>query len=430
MKRLLRRRDFGLLWSAAVISQVGDWVLIAALPFYVYATTHSTLAAGATFLAGNLPTIVFGSFAGVFADRWNRKRLIVLGEVLQGAVLLLLLLVQSQDTLWIVYAVAFAETTIALFSSPAFQAAIPHVAGEGQLVRGNSLLSAGENVARLVGPPVAGLVMLTVSLPGVVLLDAASFFISGALLALLATPLRDARPAGDSPAMKAEAAARRVWREWWDGVRIVASERWVAALFLVPAVSLLGDGIFTALLAPFVSGVIGGSALVFGWSLTARGLGGLAGGLAFGATIKRARAARLIAPCLLLIGAIQLAMVLFPSVPMALAAMALGGITAIGIFVTISTLLQNGVPDRYRGRVFAAYSTCLALAALCGNILGGVLGDAVGISPMLGIAAALNLVAGLVALALLRGTATRRAQDGVVALPGARVAKVPVDVGD
>src|SRR5262249_54112821 len=99
MLTLLRRRDFGLLWFAALLSQIGDWVLIAALPFYVYATTHSTLASGATFLASNLPTILFGSAAGVLVDRWDRKRLIVFGELAQGFVLLLLLLVRSDDRL-------------------------------------------------------------------------------------------------------------------------------------------------------------------------------------------------------------------------------------------------------------------------------------------------------------------------------------------
>src|SRR5689334_22391707 len=116
MFRLLLQRNFGVLWFASLISQIGDWVLFAALPFYVYATTHSTLASGATFLASNLPTILFGSAAGVLIDRWDRKRLIVIGVLAQGLVLLLLLLVQAKDALWLVYVVAFAESSIALLS--------------------------------------------------------------------------------------------------------------------------------------------------------------------------------------------------------------------------------------------------------------------------------------------------------------------------
>jgi MFS family permease len=417
MFTLLRRRDFSLLWFASLISQVGDWVLIAALPFYVYVTTRSTLASGATFLASNLPTILFGSAAGVLVDRWDRKRLIVFGEIAQGVVLLLLLLVQSEDALWLVYVVAFAESSIAILSSPAFQAAIPHTVEEGWLIRANGLLSAGQNVARLIGPPITGLLMAVISLPGVVVLDAASFFISGALMTLLAAPLQDI--AERSKAADAGGGIIRAIREWWSGLQIAARERWVAVLFIVPALSLLGDGMFTSLLAPFVNGVLGGSALVFGWILTVRGLGGLAGGVVLGTVTRRIKASRIIGPAVLLMGGVLLAMVLLASIPAMAGAMFLGGIAAICIFVNISSLLQQGIPDRFRGRVFALYSTVSALAVLSGNILGSLLGDVVGISHMLEIAASLNVVAGIIAFTMLRGATAARAEQGLVAVPDA-----------
>jgi MFS family permease len=415
MLSLVRQRDFRLVWTAALISQVGDWVLIAALPFYVYTTTGSTLASGATFLAGSLPALLFGSLAGVFVDRWDRKRLIVFGELAQGGVLLLLLLVRSVDTLWIVYGVAFVESTIAVFANPAFRAAIPRVVGERELVRANSLLSAGESIARLVGPPFAGLLMIALSLPGVVALDAATFFISGVLLARLSVSLHVAPVAGAIPTQE----PRNVWREWLAGLRIVRGERWIAVLFIVPAISLLGDGMFTAVLAAFVAGVLGGSALVFGWILTARGLGGLIGGVTLGAAGTRLHSPRVIGPCSILLGGALLTMAAFPSISLTIGVMAFGGITAIGVFVTISTLLQNGVPDRYRGRVLAAYSTCSALAVIAGNLLGGALGDRLGATPVIGMAGALSVLAGGIAILTLRGDTARRATRGAVALPGA-----------
>ena len=417
MFKLVRSRDFGLLWFASLISQVGDWVLFAALPFYVFVTTHSTLASGATFLASNLPTILFGSAAGVLVDRWDRKRLIVFGELAQGLVLLLLLLVQTEDALWLVYVVAFAETSIAIFSSPAFQAAIPHTVEEGALVQANAMLSAGQNTARLIGPPIAGLLMAVVSLPGVVILDAASFFISGALMTLLAAPLQEA--VQQSQVAGAGRGIVRALREWWSGLHTATHERWVALLFVIPALSLLGDGMFTSLLAPFVNGVLGGSALVFGWILTVRGVGGLAGGVVLGTATRRIKAARIIGPAVLLMGGVLLAMVLLASIPAMAGAMFLGGIAAICIFVNISSLLQHGIPDRYRGRIFALYGAVSALAALSGNVLGSLLGDIVGISHMLAIAAALNVVAGIIAFTMLRGAALARAEQGLVAVPDA-----------
>jgi predicted MFS family arabinose efflux permease len=419
---VLRQRDYALIWTSALISQVGDWVLIAALPFYVYATTGSTLASGATFLAGNLPILLFGSLAGVFVDRWDRKRLIVFGELAQGVVLLLLLLARTEDTLWLVYVVAFVESTIAVCSSPALRAAVPRVIRDGQLVRANSLLSAAENVARLIGPPLAGLLMIAVSLPGVVLLDAVTFFISGALLARITVSLRVA-PADDVTASQ-ESRSRNAWHEWRDGLRILRNERWVAILFIVPAISLLGDGMFTAVLAAFVGGVLGASALVFGWILTARGIGGLIGGVLLGAAGKRLHSPYVIGPCSILLGGALVTMAVFLSIPLTIAVMAIGGITAIGVFVTLSTLLQNGVPDRYRGRMLATYSASCGLAVIMGNLLGGVLGDRVGATPIVGVAGALSILAGTVAFLTLRGDTARRASDGVLALPDADVVRV------
>jgi MFS family permease len=421
MITILQQRAFGLVWTAALVSQLGDWVLIAALPFYVFAATGSALASGATFLVGRLPTLLFGTVAGVFVDRWDRKRLIVCGELAQGAALLLLLLVRSAGTLWLVYAVAFVEATIALFSGPAIGALLPRVVDGEQVARANSLLSAGENVARLVGSALAGLLMITLSLPGVILLDAATCFISGALLTGLASPPPAPHPAKtmSGEGVRRDGRGAGIWSEWRTGLRIVTRERWVAALFLVPAISLLGDGMFTAVLAAFVAGVLGGSAVVFGWVLTARGLGGLTGGLTLGAASRRLHSPFLISPCLMLIGAVLMAMALFPAIPLTLAAMTVGGITAVGVFVTISTLLQNGVPDQYRGRVLAAYSTCCALATISGNLVGGILGDVLGATPMVGIGGALSVLAGLAALFLLRGDAARRAKRGDLALPDA-----------
>jgi predicted MFS family arabinose efflux permease len=110
-------------------------------------------------------------------------------------------------------------------------------------------------------------------------------------------------------------------------------------------------------------------------------------------------------------------MAVMRSIPLTVVVMALGGITAIGVFVTIATLLQNGVHDRYRGRVLATYGTSCGVAVIVGNLLGGVLGDYVGATPVVGVAGALSVLAGAVAILTLRGDTARRARDGVLALP-------------
>src|SRR5947209_8411182 len=103
MLGLLRRRNYALFWSAALISGMGDFVLLAALPYYVYASSNSALASAIAFVSETIPRLFFSNFGGVYADRWRRKPVMVLCDALRGVLLLPLLAVHGASTLWIVY---------------------------------------------------------------------------------------------------------------------------------------------------------------------------------------------------------------------------------------------------------------------------------------------------------------------------------------
>src|SRR6478609_10181441 len=109
----LRQRNFALLWVGQLISVFGDWVLLIALPFYIFDLTGSALATGAMFIAQTVPKVLLGSVAGVFVDRWDRKRTMIAADLSRAALLLTLLTVHSAHSLWIVYVAGFAQGTIA-----------------------------------------------------------------------------------------------------------------------------------------------------------------------------------------------------------------------------------------------------------------------------------------------------------------------------
>src|SRR3712207_7326554 len=102
MMALLRQRNYGLLWFAGATSLLGDYALMVALPFFIYDLTGSALATGGMFMAQTLPRILLGSVAGVFVDRWDRKKTLVIADLARGLLMLLLLLVRSVDLLWLV----------------------------------------------------------------------------------------------------------------------------------------------------------------------------------------------------------------------------------------------------------------------------------------------------------------------------------------
>jgi len=177
MLATLRRRNFALVWCAGLISLLGDRALLTALPYYVYQHTGSTLATATMFTAYYLPMVLLGSVAGVFVDRWDRKRIMVVTNLIQTYVMLLLLLVRSAAWLWLVYVVSFIEIAVATFFQPAESALLPHLADEERLVSANALTSLNNNIARLAGPPIGGVLIGFFGLNSVALFDSASFLI-------------------------------------------------------------------------------------------------------------------------------------------------------------------------------------------------------------------------------------------------------------
>ncbi len=211
MLTLLRQRNFSLLWFGGLISMIGNWVLITALPFYIYEQTGSTLATGLLWIAYFLPSLLFGSVAGVFVDRWDRKLTMVVVNVVRTGLILLLLLVRSHEWLWLVYVVAFAESSLGQLFAPAESALLPRLVGDQHLLTANALNSLNDNLARVIGPAIGGAVMVVFGLRGAVLLDSASFLISALLIMRIVMPstaLPVRQPTERTHAWRAD------WHEW------------------------------------------------------------------------------------------------------------------------------------------------------------------------------------------------------------------------
>jgi MFS family permease len=188
VRATLRCRPFALVWCAGLISQSGDWVLITALPYALYALTGSPLAAGLIWIAYYLPGLLFGSVAGVFVDRWDRRRTMVAVNLLQAGVLLSLLLVRTASSVWVAYLATFAAATLAQFFVPAEHALLPRLVGEEHLQEANALASLTDNLARIIGPALGGVALGAFGLAAAALLDSASFLLSAALIAAIVAP--------------------------------------------------------------------------------------------------------------------------------------------------------------------------------------------------------------------------------------------------
>ena len=396
-----------MLWSAGLVSMAGDWMLRVALPIEVYRLTGSPLATSTMLMVSMLPYILLGSVAGVFVDRWDRRRTMVVTNLLLALGLVPLLAVRSAEWLWLAYVVAFVQASLAQFFMPAENALLPALVQERQLVTANSLNALNNNLARLLGPPIGGMAAGLVGLDGVALIDAATFLLAAGMVALIRVEARATRTEAPSTTAGATGPWVRVWREWREGLELVRRERVLTVAFALLAVTAVGEGVMGALFVVFVSEVIGVGAREFGWMMGAQAIGGLAGGLAVGAVSAAVPPSMLIGVGAVLFGLLDLAIFNYPAVlPGYLPAIilfALVGIPGVGFITGLTTLVQTTVADAYRGRVFGAAMTTRALLSLLGTALAGMLARPLGIVTMLNVQGAGYVVAGLAALVLLRG---------------------------
>lgn len=383
----------------------GDYMLFVALPIYIYQATGSTLATSLMFMAGAAPRVLLGSVAGVFVDRWPRQRTMVTCNLLLALGITPLLLVALGGPIWTVYVVAIFQSSVNQFFGPAENALLPTLVEQKQLVSANALNSLNNNLARLIGPAAGGIVVSFFGLAGVVAFDLASYLIAAFLIAYMKLPMITATEVRQERRSLAD-ALRVLGSEWREGLRVILRRRTVALLVGTRTLTSLGEGVFSVLLAPFVTEVFRGGALELGWVLSAQAVGGIIGGIAIGWLGGRIAPAYLLGFGALLLGLIDLVIFNYPAflpgITLALVLMAVVGIPASGFGAGYTTLMQTNVADKLLGRVFGAVGTTSAFAMLLGMAIAGVLGDRVGVVPVLNIQGVVYVIAGIVVLAFIQ----------------------------
>ncbi|MGH3510102.1 MAG: MFS transporter, partial [Nocardioidaceae bacterium] len=226
--QLLRRApDLRLLLAAGVVSMTGDWLLGIGLAYSVFAITGSTLASAVTLLAGFLPQVLVGSIAGVFVDRWDRKRTMVATNLLLAVGLLPLVLMSSVSRIWLVYLVLALESTVEMFFGPAEQAMLPLVVEDTDLVGANALNGQCQQVARLVGSGLGGVVAAIGGITAIATADAVTFLFAALLVARIRAAGR--LPRHDEPGVLRGRFARLA-DEWRHGLRTAWGTRVVRVL--------------------------------------------------------------------------------------------------------------------------------------------------------------------------------------------------------
>ncbi len=343
---------FRRLWYGQIVSQLGDWFNHVAVMTLLLRLTGSGEIVGWALILRMLPAVVVAPIAGVFVDRWDRRRIMIAADVLRGLLVPLFLLARDESMVPVVYVLVFFQVTLSSFFEPARQAAIPSLVSKEELLSANALMSLTWSLMLAVGSALGGLAIGAFGVEAAFLLDAATFLVSAAFLARLDLPRRDPRPRPGGSAWV------RGFVELLDGFRRIARDRAILSLVLVKTGVGVAGGM-VLLLSVFGERVfpVGGSEAVgIGLLFAARGVG-----TAIGPFVGRAISGydepamrRLIGFGFLQAAAFVVLFAIAPNLPLALLLLLVAHLGTSVNWVFSTVLLQLRVEDDFRGRVFSA----------------------------------------------------------------------------
>ncbi|MDQ2674095.1 MAG: MFS transporter, partial [Chloroflexota bacterium] len=386
---LFRRSPaLGRLLAGEFVSGIGDWLYLIAILVVVYAETSSPVLLGVVGAARILPYVLLSVPAGIVADRFDRRMVLLVTDVARGVLMLALAAAVTVDAhIGVIIGLSILAACFSTFFNPAIAALVPTLVDERDLGPANSAWATLDNLSFIIGPALAGILLGIGGLQVAFLLNAVSFAIVAMVLWRLPVPARSASVAAEGEAGEAQAPG---WRS-------------IAGLLLGPflldaSTSFVSGGV-SVLTVVLAVEVLGAGEAGTGYLNAAIGVGGVVAGVAGGSLLARP----LRVPLLVggLIGGVGLAgLGLSGSLPLAMLTIGVAVAGVLLLEIVTTTLVQRIVPDELRGRAVGVIQTSSAILYSLGSLLMPVLASIAGAGPVLIGSAVLLVVGALTALGL------------------------------
>jgi DHA3 family macrolide efflux protein-like MFS transporter len=398
MITVLKNRDFLALWLSQLISKVGDnFAVVAALVLINELAAKSGIAVVVIGVAITVPQL-FALVSGVFVDRFSRKAVMILTDLLRAGVILLALVVQEGGQLYILYLTAFVVMGLGAVFVPARNASIPNLVPEEHLLTANALIQATELVSLILGSSLATLVISLSSTTTAFVVDSITFLVSA--LFLLAARIPQGQPSVEVSAPRGE--FRKFWHGFTDGVRYLGSNKHLLQLMAITTMATLGLSATVLLAAAYFKQLLGISAEYLGLLQATEGLGMLAGALLISAYASWARSRQIVSVTMIVLGGGILVFALAPVYWLVLLGALVVGLCVVSARTTLAAMTQALVPDSQRGRVESAMVTVIGIGTMGALIMAGILGDVVGPTSVFITTGVVVLIAGLASIFTLR----------------------------
>jgi MFS transporter, DHA3 family, macrolide efflux protein len=367
---------------------MGDRLAMVAFPWLVYARTGSALGTGAILALYTLPYVLFGAFAGVLIDRFNKRSVMIAADVVRAG-LVVLVPVVAGSSLPAVYVLSFLMASVAVFFDPSKLAILPEIVGKDRLMRANSLLAVAENLTEVLGYALAGLVLAVVTTASAFRIDSLTFLVSAAALILMRYK---------APARAAQRAARSFGRELREGLSYLRHHRGLLANTVMVLAAAAGLGASYPLTFLFAVRVLDGGTKTFGLFEAAIGMGYLVGSVALATLATRVHKGLAMTIGLTIMGAGLMAVAIAPSAWLATLPFLVVGVANAAALIAVDTYVQQAVPEHLLGRVWGARFALTQGTYAISVLVGGALAGVADVRALFIVAGALVAVPGIAAL--------------------------------
>lgn len=391
-RNLFMNKDFMLLFFGKLVSQLGDNIYNIAIAWFVLATTERALYMAAYLAIGKATYIIMSPFAGVLADKWDRKKIIYGMDFIRGlAVVALTILIYLEMPIEVILISLFIASIIvnlcsALFN-PATKAIIPLIVRESQLTKANSMSMMVQSICSLLGAIIGGILYIKAGVYFVILLNGASYILSGFSELFITVPKKSSTYIADE-SKKKQAESETFKDQLTEGYRFLRKEK---GLYIVTwfafVLNFLGVPMFSVYLPYIFNQIIKSNPTDLAYVQSALGIGVLIGSMLLGLLPQKDKIYKLLRSCLMLqlipmffIGAtlylyqidlISSTILLYSF----LVSFGLIGVMMAMINIPLGVFTQRVVPNELLGRVGALTSTLVMAAMPLGMLIGGVLTD-------------------------------------------------------
>jgi MFS family permease len=382
--RALSSRNYRLFFLGQGVSLIGTWMQQTAISWLVYRVTGSTLLLGVVAFSNQIPTLILGPFAGVVADRWERKRLLIWTQslsMLQALILAALVLTGTIQT-WHIIALSLLIGIINAFDIPIRQSfVVQMVERKEDLGNAIALNSAMFNGARFIGPSVAGISISTVGEGVCFLLNGISYIAVLASLAAIRVAPRQNRT-GKAP----------VLREFYEGIRYAFDFKPIMAILALLSVFSIAGAPYLVLMPAYAKDVLHGEAHTFGFLMSAAGLGALSATMYLASRKNAYGLIKVIPVAAAACGLGIISFALSRNFALSVICLFMAGFAMMTQIASSNTIIQTIVDEDKRGRIMSLYAMSLMGVMPFGSLLAGSVADRIGVQFTLLLGAAFCII--------------------------------------